>query len=127
MPDKNQIPLIMDVLVPVAVDRAYSYLVPEGLELMPGSIVIVPLGPREVTGVVWSEAKDVADVSLKRLKPIIGCHDVAPLRPDLLDFIAWLANYTLAPLGMVLRMVLRSPAALEPEKPIAGYRLGAET
>ncbi|MBL4646856.1 MAG: primosomal protein N', partial [Rhizobiales bacterium] len=26
-----------------------------------------------------------------------------------------------------LRMVLRSPAALEPEKPIAGYRLGAET
>ncbi len=127
MPSFSTTTIIMDVLVPVAVDRPYSYIVPEELDVVPGSIVIVPLGPREVTGVVWSEPKDAADVSLKRLKQVIGVHDAPPLRPDLLDFISWLANYTLAPLGMVLRMVLRSPAALEPEKPIPGFRLGAET
>src|SRR6266481_4049476 len=39
---------VVDVLVPVALDRAYSYRVPRGMELKPGDLVCVPLGPREV-------------------------------------------------------------------------------
>ena len=46
---------VVDVLVPVALDRAYSYRVPRGLELKAGDVVCVPLGPREVVGVVWAE------------------------------------------------------------------------
>ncbi|MGA8900704.1 hypothetical protein, partial [Bradyrhizobium sp.] len=46
---------VVDVLVPVALDRAYSYRVPRGLDLKPGDVVCVPLGPREVVGVVWAE------------------------------------------------------------------------
>ena len=46
---------VVDVLVPVALDRAYSYRAPAELELAPGDIVTVPLGPRETTGVVWAE------------------------------------------------------------------------
>ena len=46
---------VVDVLVPVALDRAYSYRVPPALEIAPGDIVAVPLGPRETTGVVWAE------------------------------------------------------------------------
>lgn len=115
---------IVDVLVPVAVDRPYSYKVPEGMDLRPGDLVVVPLGPREVTGVVWPAAQEQADVPSARLKSVLSVHDVAPLRDDLLDFIGWLSGYTLAPLGMVLRMVLRAPAALEPPKPLPGFRLG---
>ncbi|MEP0519490.1 MAG: primosomal protein N' [Hyphomicrobiales bacterium] len=118
---------IVDVLVPVAVDRPYSYKVPVGMAVQPGSLVRVPLGPREVTGVVWPSDDKSADVPSAKMKSIVGLHDVAPLRDDLLDFVEWLSGYTLAPLGMVLRMVLRSPAALEPEKPIFGYRIGSET
>jgi primosomal protein N' (replication factor Y) len=33
------------------------------------------------------------------------------------------ADYTLSPRGMVLRMVLRAPQALEPEKPLIGVRV----
>jgi primosomal protein N' len=33
---------VVDVLVPVALDRAYSYRVPETLSLAPGDIVSVP-------------------------------------------------------------------------------------
>ena len=40
---------VVDVLVPVALDRAYSYRVPEALMLAPGDIVSVPLGAREAT------------------------------------------------------------------------------
>jgi primosomal protein N' (replication factor Y) len=115
---------IVDVLVPVAVDRPYSYKVPDGMEVRPGALVVVPLGPREVTGVVWPASSAQTDVPSARLKSILSVHDVAPLQPDLLDFISWLSAYTLAPLGMVLRMVLRAPAALEPPKPLPGFRLG---
>lgn len=44
---------VVDVLVPVALDRAYSYRVPAGMTLAPGDVVSVPLGPREVIAVVW--------------------------------------------------------------------------
>ena len=46
---------VVDVLVPVALDQAYSYRVPEGLALAPGDLVTVPLGPRAATAVVWAE------------------------------------------------------------------------
>ncbi len=43
------------MLVPVALNQAYSYRVPRGMDLKPGDVVCVPLGPREVTAVVWAE------------------------------------------------------------------------
>src|SRR5918994_33953 len=46
---------IVDVLVPVALDKAYSYRVPEGVELAPGDLVSVPLGATGYTAVVWGE------------------------------------------------------------------------
>lgn len=45
-------PKTVDVLVPVALDRAYTYRVPAGLSLSPGDVVAVPLGPNEYVGVV---------------------------------------------------------------------------
>src|SRR5258708_6359775 len=48
-------PTFVDVLVPVALDHSYSYRVPSELELKPGDIVAVPLGAREVIGVVWAD------------------------------------------------------------------------
>ena len=38
------------VLVPMPAERPYSYAVPAGMTVAPGSIVRVPLGPREVAG-----------------------------------------------------------------------------
>ncbi|OYX93061.1 MAG: hypothetical protein B7Y78_09190, partial [Caulobacter sp. 35-67-4] len=46
---------VVDVLVPVALNQAYSYSVPAGVELAPGDVVCVPLGAREVVGVVWAD------------------------------------------------------------------------
>ena len=43
---------VVDVLVPVALNQTYSYRVPRGVELEAGDVVAVPLGPREVIGVV---------------------------------------------------------------------------
>ena len=46
-------PAVADILIPLALDTAYSYAVPAGLVLAEGDIVQVPLGPRETIGVVW--------------------------------------------------------------------------
>ena len=46
---------VVDVLVPVALNQTYSYRVPRGMNLAPGDVVCVPLGPREAVAVVWAE------------------------------------------------------------------------
>lgn len=112
---------IVSVMVGVAVEGPYTYRVPVGMSVERGSIVIVPLGPRQTLGVVWGVPKDM--VAHNRLKDILHIYDVPPLSDELLKLVDWVARYTLATPGMVLRGVLRSPDALEPERPVTGYRL----
>ncbi|ODN72524.1 Primosomal protein N' [Methylobrevis pamukkalensis] len=118
-------PAVAEVLTPVALDQTYTYAIPPGMTLRPGSIVTVPLGPRKVIGAVWSIGGDSA-VSHNRLRPIDRVHDVAPLADALRDLVDRVARYTLTPRGMVLRMVLRVPEALEPEPPVPGVRRAGE-
>ena len=114
---------VVDVLVPVALDRAYSYRVPDGLALAPGDIVSVPLGAREATGVVWTE-NPKPDIRLdNRLKDIDEKLEFPPLKPELRTFVDWVANYTVNSRGMVLRMCLRMGEHLGEERERVGVRL----
>jgi primosomal protein N' (replication factor Y) len=113
---------IVDVLVPVALDQAYSYRVPEGMRLDPGDIVGVPLGASEYTAVVWGEGTAKPGLH-NRLKDVIGKVDAPPLRPELRRFVDWVSAYTLAPRGMVLRMCLRMGEHLGPARERVGVRL----
>ena len=110
---------VADVLTPVAVDTAYSYKIPAGLDLAPGDFVTVPLGTREVTGVVWS----LSDNGGGNLKTIIDKRDLPRLREPLRRFVDWVSHWTLAPRGMVLRMGIRAPDAAGPEPVRIGVRL----
>jgi len=113
---------VVDIVVPVALDRAYSYRVPPGVEVKPGDIVGVPLGAREVMAVVWAE-NDSPDPRLhNRLKNVSEKLDWPPLRGELRSFVDWVANYTLSPRGMVLRAALRM-GELGPERIRLGVRL----
>ena len=102
---------VVDVLLPVAIGSAYSYRVPEGMEVAVGDIVVVPLGTRHMLGCVWPRTEDPREspkpVDPARLKPIQRKYDVAPLRPAMIAFIRWIADYTVTPPGMVLRLALR--------------------
>src|SRR5580693_191841 len=114
---------VVDVLVPVALDRAYSYRVPDTLELAPGDIVCVPLGPREATAVVWAE-NPKPDIRLdNRLKDVEEKLELPPLKPELRSFVDWVANYTVSSRGMVLRMCLRMGEHLGAERERVGVRL----
>ena len=111
---------IVSVLVPVAVAAPYTYRAPATCQA--GDIVSVPLGTRDVTGVVWDDPPDQS-VGHNRLRAINGVYDAPPLNAEIRRFVDWVADYTLTSRGMVLRMVLRAPGALEPEAPVPGVRL----
>ena len=114
---------VVDVLVPVALDQAYSYRVPAGVDVAPGDVVVVPLGARESLGVVWAENPNPNPRLHNRLKDIDGKLDVPPLKPELRSFVDWVSNYTLASRGTVLRMALRMGEHLGPGRERVGVRL----
>ena len=114
---------VVDVLVPVALNQNYSYRVPRGMELAPGDVVCVPLGPREVVAVVWAENANPDPRLHNRLKDVGEKLDVPPLKAELRTLVDWVANYTLSARGMVLRMTLRMGEHLGPERVRLGVRL----
>ena len=80
----------VSVLLPLPLGGAYDYRLPEEMTLIPGDFVTVPLGTREVIGVVWdSELGDVADA---KLKPIVQKLEAPPLTAELRRFVEWVAQ-----------------------------------
>ncbi len=117
---------IVDVLIPVALDHAYSYRAPEEMGLVPGDLVRVPLGTRECTGVVWADNMAPRPGLDNRLKEVTAKLDVPPLRPELRAFVEWVSTYTLSPRGMVVRMALRMGEHLGPERTRLGVCLAGQ-
>lgn len=107
----------VSVLLPVAVDTAYTYAADE--PLAPGTIVEVPLGPRRVLGAVWEDPPDDS-IGHNRLRAIEAIVPVPPIDAEMRAFVEWVARWTVSPRGMVLRMALRAPQAYAPEAPRYG-------
>ena len=121
-PPSNPPPATVAVLLPLPLDRAYDYAVPEelGADIAPGSFVRVPLGRVERIGVVWGEGE--GDVEPARLKPVTAVLEAPPMTEPLRHLIDWAADYTLAQRGAVLRMAMSVPAAVEPPPMRTAYR-----
>ena len=111
------------VLMPVALDQTYDYLVPDGVDAAPGAFVLVPFGPQTRIGIVWDGPRgEAASPSTdKKLKSLTSRIDAPPLPEISMRFAEWVARYTLAPLGMVVRMMMGADAAFEPPKPASAF------
>ncbi|PZU60192.1 MAG: primosomal protein N' [Sphingobium sp.] len=101
-----------------------DYRVPPAMTVEPGSIVVAPLGPRQIVGVVWEEERfpEVEPVGDNRLRPLLAVLDAPPLPAPLRRLIEWTADYYLAPPAAVLRMALASLSALEGARTVVEYR-----
>lgn len=118
------------VLLPVALDQTYDYLAPaNGQPLAPGTFVNVPFGPQSRIGVIWDQPINLQaggppkPVDPKKLKAILEPIDAPALPVVALRFAEWIARYTLAPLGMVVRMMMSAPTVFEPSKPRFGVTI----
>jgi len=111
------------VLLPLPLAGAYDYRADPALGLVPGDFVVVPLGPREVVGVVWGQG--AGDVAPARLRDVVERVDHPALPESLLRFVAWVARWTLAPPGAVLRLALAVPGLFDPPPSRAAWRLAS--
>ncbi len=115
------------VLLPVPVGAAFDYRTAPGLDLAPGDYVRVPLGGREVIGVVWDAPKATTATATAtpskpiRLRDVVEKFDLHPLGAIHRRFIEWVASYTMTPVGAVLRMTLNVPQALAPPKTVTAF------
>jgi primosomal protein N' (replication factor Y) (superfamily II helicase) len=118
---------VVPVLLPVALDQTYDYLAPPGLALEPGSFVVVPFGPQSRMGVVWDRPFGASPTAAdpRKLKSVTERLDVPGLPERSMRFAEWIAKYSLAPAGMVLRMMMSAQSAFEPTKPRLGVRFVA--
>jgi len=103
----------VQVALPVPLRQTFTYTVPPGLPPpRPGCRVRVPFGRISLTGLVVEDAPPALPPA--RLRPLRAVLDREPfLPPDLLAFTRWLADYYLAPWGIVLRGAC--PPGLTPE------------
>jgi len=100
-----------------------DYRAPYQTEVAPGSIVLAPLGPRQLVGVAWEPDKVATqEVGDNRLRPLLQVYDLPPLAEPLRRLIEWTADYYLAPLASVLRMTLPSSSALDGARTVTEYR-----
>ncbi len=112
------------VLIFNAALGALDYSVPGELDVQPGAVVKVPLGPRQIIGIVWdADRLDAGDVPASKLRPVLEVLPVPPLRGELRRLIEWTADYYCAPLSSVARMALASSAALQGGGTMTEYRL----
>ncbi|MFY9642692.1 MAG: primosomal protein N', partial [Rhodomicrobium sp.] len=64
------------ILLPLALSEPYTYTVPDGEELAPGTFVVVPLGPMKRLGVVWrASGSGQKPFDPKKLKAVIAALD----------------------------------------------------
>ena len=112
------------VLVMNAALGPLDYRVPHGMQVQPGSIVVAPLGPRQLIGIVWEpdHMPSDAEVGDNRLRNLVGVLPAPPLGAPLRRLIEWTANYYLAPPASVARMALASTSALEGARTVTEYR-----
>jgi len=104
-----------------------DYRLPTGMAVEFGQLVMAPLGPRQVLGIVWEPERLGGDeVPESKLRPILEVLPVPPLSTPLRRLIEWCADYYVAPINAVARMALGSMAALRGGGTTTEYRLSGE-
>ncbi|MGR3717305.1 MAG: primosomal protein N' [Thermohalobaculum sp.] len=111
------------VLLPMPFDEPLDYAVPEGMTLAAGDFVAVELGTRQTVGVVWGPGGQ--SIARGRLKEVAERLAVPPLPGAMRRFLARAAEYTMTPLGMMLRLATRVPDLGAPPKTVTRWHLGA--
>ena len=112
---------LVSVLTTQPINRFLDYKVPFG-GLIQGSFVEVPLGPRKVIGVVWGLGQGGYDP--KKIRSISNILEIAPMHPEMQEFLTRVGRYTLTSLNAMLRLATRAPGLGDPPSMRKVYALG---
>ena len=89
-----------------AVDKRFTYAVPEGMAVQPGQLVTVPFGPRTLDGFVVSLSES-CDLEPDRIRPILRPARPEPVvLPDLMELAEWMHCRYVCNLVDALRLMI---------------------
>ncbi|MDD2365285.1 MAG: primosomal protein N' [Desulfuromonadaceae bacterium] len=109
-------PTIIEVAIPLYLDRTFHYLLPEQLsgQAVSGRRALLPFGRRKLTGYILGA---VAESEVTNLKEIIEILDSEPLwTHQEMEFFRWISSYYQHPLGEVIRTALPTGINIQSRK-----------
>jgi primosomal protein N' (replication factor Y) len=118
---QSSMPEFCDVALPVPLDTAFTYRLPDGMQPVVGGRVLVPFRQQRLSGVVTALHDRAPKVQAKNIFSVLDASPV--LDEQLIRLGRWIADYYLAPLGEVFRTML--PLAAEFKRSI-GYRIASD-
>jgi len=92
----------VDVLLPLPIDQLFSYIVEENTEISIGDYVVVQFGRKRLIGIVWRKSSK-SDRELKFIEQKV---DLPSIRPKLIEFAEWVAQYNVIPIGMLAKVIM---------------------
>jgi primosomal protein N' (replication factor Y) (superfamily II helicase) len=96
--------IFCDVVLPVPLDRAFTYKLKAEDDPPVGGRVVVPFRQEKLIGVVTRLHDEAPPVEARLIESVLD--QVPILNAELMELAAWIAQYYLAPLGEVLRSML---------------------
>jgi primosomal protein N' (replication factor Y) len=101
------------ILLPLPAGGPYDYH--SDTALVVGDYVEVPFAGRTARGVVWA-AGGGSDLPDARIKTVTQKFAMPPMLPGLRHTITWLADYTMQPIGSILKLALPVDDVFAPPK-----------
>ncbi|QEK89364.1 replication restart helicase PriA [Wolbachia endosymbiont of Chrysomya megacephala] len=92
----------VDVLLPLPIDQLFSYAIEKDTETSIGDYVVVPFGRKRLIGIVWK----YSGKSDRELKCIEQKIELPSIRPKLIEFAEWVAQYNVIPIGMLAKVIM---------------------
>lgn len=99
--------ILIDIILPLAIADAYTYRVPSNMPTpLAGMRVLVPLGKKTITGIVYCLHEGDLPASVK-VRDIVDIIDTQPVvTPHQLRLWQWMAEYYMCTLGEVMAAAL---------------------
>lgn len=120
-------PMYVTVILAKPFSSGFIYSLPTEIKdlIHPGDIVSVPFGKQETYGVVVSFNRHT-DVPIKKIKPMHNRLSSRVLSEKDIQFLSWMASYTMIPVGHIFKMMVPTREAFEPPKATYGFSVNPE-
>jgi len=106
MPDNKPYAQVIVDIASANTDRVFTYSVPEGMALAPGTRVLVPFGRQTIEGLVIS-LSDTCDLPEEKVKSILEpLEDYPAVLPPLVELAREISADAHTPLALALRLMI---------------------
>ena len=106
--------MFCNVIITRTFNQVFTYKLKKGQIVKEGSIVSAPFGKtKDQLGMVTELFDKVPNINNHKIKYIENILDYIILDKETIKFIKWISNYTLSPLGLVLKLFLLNKKILK--------------